>query len=206
QADKKLSLDFPKENRHKLDTEVSNLNEPLKYATEQLDNSNGLSNSSVNSIFQDSEGLLWIGTWDGLNRYNGNNFKIFRPEPNNDQSITNQVILKIDEDHSGFIWVLTIHGLNKYHKKSNTFKRYFFSRDDQPPLSESEFNMALDVSKNVYCAVKDWGIGYYDGERFQLIEIEGLPRNPVKKMTFTTTGKLLLLLNNHQFYSIQIVK
>jgi|26BtaG_2_1085354.scaffolds.fasta_scaffold00339_8 signal transduction histidine kinase/DNA-binding response OmpR family regulator/ligand-binding sensor domain-containing protein len=185
--------------------DLSNFNEPLEYSTEQLDNTNGLSNSSVNTIFQDSEDLLWIGTWDGLNRYDGNNFKIFRPELDNETSLTNQVVLKINEDKSGFIWVLTLHGLNKYDKKTNRFTRYFFSRDDKPPLTESEFNMALDVSKNVYCAVKDWGIGYYDGEKFQLIEIEGLPRNPVKKMTFTTTGKLLLLLNNHQFYSIQIV-
>jgi ligand-binding sensor domain-containing protein len=43
---------------------------------EQLDNTKGLSNSSVSTIFQDSENLLWIGTWDGLNRYDGN-FKIF---------------------------------------------------------------------------------------------------------------------------------
>ena len=41
----------------------------LKYSLEQLDNTKGLSNSSINTIFQDSENLLWIGTWDGLNRY-----------------------------------------------------------------------------------------------------------------------------------------
>lgn len=38
-------------------------------------------------IFQDSENLLWIVTWDGLNRYNGNSFKIFRPELNNENSL-----------------------------------------------------------------------------------------------------------------------
>ncbi|MBJ7880176.1 response regulator [Gelidibacter salicanalis] len=176
----------------------------LTYSTEQLDNTNGLSNSSVNTIFQDSNNLLWIGTWDGLNRYDGNSFKIFRPELNNENSLTNQVILKIDEDKSGFIWVLTIHGLNKYHKKSNTFKRYFFSRDDKPPLSESEFHMALDASKNVYCAVKDWGIGYYDGTAFQKLKGEGLPKHSVKKMAFAPTGKLLILLNNNRFFAVQI--
>ena len=122
---------------------TSNITEPLQYSFEQLDNTKGLSNSSVNTIFQDSEDLLWIGTWDGLNRYDGNHFKTFRPELNNEHSLTNQVILKIDEDKWGYIWVLTIHGLNKYDKKSNTFTRYFFSRDDKPPLTESEFNMAL---------------------------------------------------------------
>ncbi|MEO5787669.1 two-component regulator propeller domain-containing protein, partial [Gelidibacter sp.] len=155
-----------------------------KYSTEQLDNTNGLSNSSVNTIFQDSEDLLWIGTWDGLNRYDGNNFKIFRPELNNDNSLTNQVVLKIDEDSAGQIWVLTMHGLNRYDKKSNTFKTYYFSRKDKPPFSESEFNMALDGSKNVFCAVKDWGIGYFDGNDFQPLQIKKLPSNAVKKMAF----------------------
>src|SRR5690606_16691503 len=78
------------------------------------------------------------------------------------------------------------------------------SRDEKPPLSESEFNMALDASKNVYCAVKDWGIGYFDGKKFQLLEIDGLPKNAVKKMAFMPSGKLLLLLNNNQFYVVKI--
>ena len=175
----------------------------VKYSTEQLDNTNGLSNSSVNAIFQDSENLLWIGTWDGLNRYDGNNFKIFRPELNDENSLTNQVILKIDEDYIGHIWVLTMHGLNRYNKKSNTFKRYYFSRKDTPPFSEFEFNMALDSSKKVYCAVKDWGIGYFDGHDFQLLETKNLPTNAIKKMVFAPTGALLLLLDNNELYSLK---
>ena len=176
----------------------------VKYSTEQLDNTNGLSNSSVNTIFQDSENMLWIGTWDGLNRYDGNNFKIFRPELNNDNSLSNQVILKIDEDDTGCIWVLTMHGLNRYDKKSNTFKRFYFSRKDTPPFSESEFNMAIDGSKNVYSVVKDWGIGYFDGEDFQLLETKNLQINAVKKIAFTLKGELLLLFNNGELYSLVI--
>ena len=64
------SHELPFDSRSTVDT---------KYSTQQLDNTNGLSNSSVNAIFQDSENLLWIGTWDGLNRYDGSSFKIFRP-------------------------------------------------------------------------------------------------------------------------------
>ncbi len=175
-----------------------------KYSTEQLDNTNGLSNSSVNTIFQDSENLLWIGTWDGLNRYNGNSFKIFRPELNNENSLTNQVILKIDEDNTGHIWVLTVHGLNRYDKKTNTFNRYYFSRKDKPPFSESEFNMALDGSKTVFCAVKDWGIGYFNGDGFQLLKIKNLPSHAVKKMSFSQNDELLLLLDNNELYSLKI--
>jgi signal transduction histidine kinase/DNA-binding response OmpR family regulator/ligand-binding sensor domain-containing protein len=175
-----------------------------EYSSEQLDNTKGLSNSSINAIFQDSENLLWIGTWDGLNRYDGSNFKIFRPELNNENSLSNQVILKIDEDESGKIWVLTIHGLNQYNKKTGIFQRYFFSRKNIPPLSESEFNMALDASKKVFCIVKDWGIGYFDGVKFQLIKAANIPKRAVKKMQFTETGELLVLFENNDLYSLAI--
>ena len=174
----------------------------LKYSLEQLDNTKGLSNSSVNSIFRDSENLLWIGTWDGLNRYDGNNFKIFRPELDNENSLSNQVILKIDEDNKGHIWILTMHGINEYDKKTGTFKRYYFTRKNEPPLSESEFNMALDSSKKVFCAVKDWGIGYFDGVDFQLVNTKNLSTKAVIKMEFTSSGELLVLFENNELYSL----
>jgi signal transduction histidine kinase/DNA-binding response OmpR family regulator/ligand-binding sensor domain-containing protein len=176
----------------------------LKYSLEQLDNTKGLSNSSVNTIFQDSENLLWIGTWDGLNRYDGNTFKIFRPELNNENSLSNQVILKIDEDDLGRIWILTMHGINQYDKKTDRFKRFYFSRKNTPPLSESEFNIALDDSKKVFCAVKDWGIGYYNGTDFQLLKSKTLPSKAVKKMEFSSKGNLLVLFEDDQLYSLSI--
>ncbi|MFV5697433.1 two-component regulator propeller domain-containing protein [Flavobacterium sp. ZT3R17] len=176
----------------------------LKYSLEQLDNTKGLSNSSVNTIFQDSENLLWIGTWDGLNRYDGNNFKIFRPELDNENSLSNQVILKIDEDNTGRIWILTIHGINRYDKKTGIFQQYYFSRKNKPPLSESEFNMALDASKKVFCAVKDWGIGYFDGTEFQVLKTKNLSAKAVKKMEFSPTGELLVLFENNDLYALSL--
>ncbi|TDD94748.1 hybrid sensor histidine kinase/response regulator [Flavobacterium cellulosilyticum] len=186
------------------DKSIFNSLKPLEvdYSSEQLDNTKGLSNSSVNSLFQDSENLLWIGTWDGLNRYDGNSFKIFRPELDNENSLSNQVILKIDEDNTGNIWLLTIHGINKYDKKTDTFKRFYFTRENKPPLSESEFNLALDASKNVYCAVKEWGVGYFDGNDFQKMKIKKFPKRAVKKMEFTLTGELLVLFENNELYAL----
>jgi signal transduction histidine kinase/DNA-binding response OmpR family regulator/ligand-binding sensor domain-containing protein len=177
-------------------------NQNLKYSVSQLDNIHGLSNSSVNTIFQDSENLIWIGTWDGLNRYDGYNFKTFKQELNNDNSLSNQVILKIDEDSKGYIWVLTLNGLNRYDKKTDQFQRYYFAIENKHPLSESEFNMALDASKNVFCAVKDWGIGYFDGNRFQKIKGKKIAAKVVEKMEFTSTGKLLVLYDNKDLFCL----
>jgi signal transduction histidine kinase/CheY-like chemotaxis protein/ligand-binding sensor domain-containing protein/AraC-like DNA-binding protein len=176
----------------------------LKYSLEQLDNTKGLSNSSVNCIFQDSQNLLWIGTWDGLNRYDGNDFKIFRPERDNKNSLSNQVILKVGEDNTGQIWILTMHGINRYNKKTDTFQHYYFSRDNKPPLSESQFNMALDASKQVFCAVKDWGIGYFDGAVFQSLPGKDFTSKAVKKIEFLATGELLVLFEDNKLHALSV--
>lgn len=175
-----------------------------KFTIVKLDNTKGLSNSSINTIFQDSENLLWIGTWDGLNRYDGNKFETFRPELNNENSISNQVILKISEDNEGKIWVLTMHGLNRFDKKQNKFERFYFSKKNDPPQTESEFNMALNPLKEVFCAVKNWGFGYFNGTEFKVLESKNLPKNDVKKMEFTTRGDLLVLFDNNDLYLITI--
>ncbi|WP_290839873.1 two-component regulator propeller domain-containing protein [Flavobacterium sp.] len=183
------------------ETKNASQNPDVKYSVEQLDNTKGLSNSSVNCIFQDSQNLLWIGTWDGLNRYDGNNFKIFRSEPDNKNSLSNQVVLKMGEDKNGRIWVLTMHGINRYDKKTDTFEQYYFDRKNKPPLTESEFNMALDGSKNVFCAVKDWGIGYFDGSVFKSLGNKTLSQKTVTKMAFSNDD-LLLLLEDGSLHSV----
>ncbi|PZR16871.1 MAG: hybrid sensor histidine kinase/response regulator [Flavobacterium psychrophilum] len=176
-----------------------------KYALEQLDNTKGLSNSSVNYIFQDSQNLLWVGTWDGLNRFDGSTFKIFRPEPNNEKSISNQVVLTIDEDKNGDIWIVTMHGINCYNKKSDTFKRYFFSENNKSPLTESHFHIALNKEKEVFCAVKDWGIGHFKDGAFHLVAGD-LPGKAISKIAFLKNGELITLFEDNTLYRYTIGK
>jgi len=174
------------------------------HTVEQLDNTKGLSNSSVNCIFQDSENLIWIGTWDGLNRYDGNEFKIFRPEPGNRKSLSNQVILNIGEDRAGKIWILTMHGLNSYDKHTNTFTSFQFSKDSNTPLSEAQFNMAIDNSKNVFCAVKGWGIGFYNGISFTKIDSGFLDGKTIKKLRFLRNGTLIALTQDNDLFRLNL--
>ena len=79
-------------------------------------------------IFQDSRGFLWICTFNGLNRYDGYQFKIFRNIPGDSTSLSNNKILSICEDISGNIWIGTYGGgLNKYDRRKDKFKNYSFS-------------------------------------------------------------------------------
>ena len=79
---------------------------------QQLDNRNGLSNSAINCIYQDSDKLLWIGTWDGLNMYDGSTFHVFNySKSNNNNSIGSNIIYQILEDNKKNIWVVTNEGI-----------------------------------------------------------------------------------------------
>ncbi|NJK94226.1 MAG: hypothetical protein HC905_04170 [Bacteroidales bacterium] len=92
---------------------------------EKINTEHGLSQATVNCIFQDSRGYLWIGTNDGLNRYDGYNFKIFRNSDTDSLSISGNLITCIAEDTCGMIWVGTRdNGLNVFERKTGKFKRY----------------------------------------------------------------------------------
>ena len=97
------------------------------YNFEQInvDLEKGLSEAAVRTIYQDSKGLMWIGTQDGLNRYNGHDIKIYRHNDKNDCTISNSTINKVMEDDAGNLWIATKYGLNKFNPGKNCFKSYF---------------------------------------------------------------------------------
>ena len=75
----------------------------------------GLSATTVLAILQDSRGFLWIGTYDGLNRYDGYSIKIYNHDPDDSTSLSSNSIRSLYEDDSGNLWVGTwSSGLNKY--------------------------------------------------------------------------------------------
>lgn len=83
----------------------------------------GISQSTIEAIFQDSEGYIWLGTNDGLNRYNGYEFKIYNYEEYQN-SISHNGITDITEDKYGNIWVNTVSGVNKINKKTEEISNY----------------------------------------------------------------------------------
>lgn len=82
----------------------------------------GLSQSSVTCIFQDQKGFMWFGTQDGLNRFDGYNFKIFKNIPNDENSLTENFIFSIYEDISGVLYIETQSGnFHRYNPKTESF-------------------------------------------------------------------------------------
>lgn len=86
---------------------------------------NGLSNNSINSILQTEDGFLWIATKDGLNRYDGQNFKIYKNNPGIKNSLPENYVMSLLESSDGTFWVGTWGGgLCKFDPLHETFIRY----------------------------------------------------------------------------------
>jgi signal transduction histidine kinase/ligand-binding sensor domain-containing protein len=83
----------------------------------------GLSQSVVNCIYQDLNGYIWVGTQNGLNRFDGYNFKVFTYNPSDTNSISNNWIYSIDEDRKGNLWIGTKGGLNQFIRSEKRFRR-----------------------------------------------------------------------------------
>lgn len=76
-----------------------------------------LSNNAIIDIYQDDRGYMWIGTYDGLNLFNGRNTYVYRFEPDNKNTLCSNIINKISDGGPGYLWVSTSMGLNRFSLK-----------------------------------------------------------------------------------------
>jgi hypothetical protein len=73
----------------------------------QLTTKDGLSNDTIWGIAQDNQGFMWFGTFDGLNRYDGNDFKLYRHDPDDPNSLSHNLAWSAVEDQAGVFWIST---------------------------------------------------------------------------------------------------
>ena len=113
---------------------------------DRLNTDNGLSNNSVYEIIQDREGFLWFATDDGLNLFDGYEFKIFRDDPDDDNSLSGNSIWSLKEDSKGNIWIGTKSGwLNCYDPVTNKFKKW---RLKSEVIKENTITVIQEDNKN----------------------------------------------------------
>ncbi|RKR83684.1 signal transduction histidine kinase [Mucilaginibacter gracilis] len=82
----------------------------------------GLFQNPIATILQDKSGYIWIGSWNGLSRYDGTNFKIFRPNDSSATNISHSRINRLYQDQQNRLWIGTGGGLNLFDKQTETFK------------------------------------------------------------------------------------
>lgn len=131
---------------------------------DRLGKKEGLSNSSPNCILQDSRGFIWIGTADGLNRYDGYKFKIYKNAPLDSTSISSNYIKDLAEDRYGNIWAATVGGgLNMWNRETGRFYRYLHSGSNKSSVSDNFINkIAFDNSGKLWIATQLDGLDLLD--------------------------------------------
>ena len=164
-----------------------------KYFLQNLDNRNGLSNSAINYIYKDADDIIWVATWDGLNRYDGSSFHVFNYSKENDlKSIGNNVIQYITEDKKGNIWISTIEGISRYEKHSGRIYNYFYQQHQRSRISEREFQLAVDTAGTVFCLTQKYGLTRYDAaaDSFRVFKFPG---SGISKFAFDDSNALWLI-------------
>jgi signal transduction histidine kinase/DNA-binding response OmpR family regulator/sugar lactone lactonase YvrE len=124
----------------------------------------GLSYSTVYDIMQDDQGYLWIGTGNGLNRYDGHGFVIFKNEQNDSSSIMNNTIWTIYQQNPDDIWLGTNIGLSCYNKRKNRFTNFPY-QEGQKKLRITEI---LEWNDGSFILATNLGIyRFYPGKGYQ---------------------------------------
>ncbi|MFO8236328.1 MAG: two-component regulator propeller domain-containing protein [Bacteroidales bacterium] len=119
--------------------------------TKSFDVKDGLSQSNVTCLLHDSRGFLWIGTQDGLNRYDGYEFTTIKQTPSLQNTLSNNTINHLMESESGDIWIATNNGLNKYNPHTGKFTSYLHKEDDEYSLPQNRvFHVYQDSEGNIW--------------------------------------------------------
>src|ERR1700679_2441955 len=114
-----------------------------------LNTNDGLSQNDVKSIIKDHAGYMWFTTDDGLNRYDGYHFTVYRHEAKNIHSLPTNNVTALFEDKSGRIWVGTSGGgVSLYDRNSDSFTTFSSIRNDSHTLSSGDVNVIFQDNKN----------------------------------------------------------
>lgn len=147
-----------------------------KYRLSNLSTVDGLSQSSVIAIKQDGIGQMWFGTRDGLNKYDGSRFTIYRNNQKDSTSISNNDILAIEEDQSGKMWVGTYNGLNCYDPVKNAFKQYFHASNDNSLCNNTVWDIK-EIKNEIWIGTSR-GLSVYNKKTKKFISIFNSSQNP----------------------------
>lgn len=145
---------------------------------ERLTVEDGLSASGVWTILQDSRGFLWLGTDEGLNRYDGYDVRIFRHDSEDATSLSGNEVVRAFEDRHGTLWVGTSKGLNRFRRDIETFERFRHDPGDPASLSHDfVLRIAEDKEGGLWVDTVD-GLNLFDRESGTFTRYRHDPEDP----------------------------
>ncbi|MBC8374550.1 MAG: response regulator [FCB group bacterium] len=147
-----------------LNTADFDLNSDLKFTTYSAED--GLPGMSMTAVMQDSKGFIWVGSSDGLFRYDGYNFKPYSNIPGDSTSLSHNAIWEIMEDHSGILWIGTEEGgVNAFNPATEVFTRYTHDPNDNTSLSDGYImNIVEDSDHTIWVGTTKGGLNRLNKE------------------------------------------
>ncbi len=152
--------------------------QPVKF--EHISTNVGLSQSSVLCIFQDSRGFMWFGTRDGLNKYDGYNFTVYKYDANNGKSLAHNTIYDIAEDNDGNLWIATWGGgLDMFDWEKEVFVHHKPDPKDPYSIGSTHINCLLnDHEGNLWIGTEGHGLQLYDKKKNRFISFTHNDNDP----------------------------
>jgi signal transduction histidine kinase/ligand-binding sensor domain-containing protein/DNA-binding response OmpR family regulator len=160
------------------------------YNLKQLSNKEGLSNSAILSICQDSERFLWFGSCDGLNMYDGLHVQVYKPTTTNPNSLSGNLIEGLMCAEDNILWVATNHGFNRLDRKKRTIEYY--------NEFQGKYHWAKTADNSVFAIREDHVVSYYDkaGRCFRQIPFEGIVNDRISHFFIDAADRMWICSDN----------
>ncbi|UEG51671.1 response regulator [Mucilaginibacter daejeonensis] len=165
---------------------------------------NGLSNSAVRSIYQDHSGFMWFGTYDGLNRYDGYEFKVFRSRSTDTNTLVHNWVNCISEDKNYRLWIGTQQGLSLYNPASGRFNTIRYkSGTGTAPVTGNIKDIKTDHTGNVFVSAEYKGLVLFNKNAAnvgQLIQLPAGAHYNISSLAMSPSNELWLIIENRGLY------
>jgi ligand-binding sensor domain-containing protein/serine phosphatase RsbU (regulator of sigma subunit) len=171
---------------------LSSFSQNIKFKRINIDD--GLSQASIKTILQDSDGFIWIGTQDGLNRYDGFHMKIFKNDYYDTLSLPSNDINYLFEGKNGVIYVGTNDGgFSVYNKSTEKFTNYKKEKSSNA-LSDNSVRGILEINDNELLIATNEGLNLFDkkNKQFTRINYFNKPLKDIKCLYKTSTNRLFI--------------
>ncbi len=178
---------------------------------ERISVEHGLSHAGVTAIVQDQSGFMWVGTQDGLNRYDGYEFIVYRHDPSDPKSLSDNEIRGIVEDEFGNLWVGTRAGLNRFNRGAGTFTRYSHDSDNELSISDNDITALLvDHEAVLWVGTRNGGLNRFNHasqsfDRFQYDRknlVDGIKQGPIATIYEDRFDRLWIATRDHNYGSL----
>jgi signal transduction histidine kinase/ligand-binding sensor domain-containing protein len=175
---------------------------PLQFS--HITSEDGLSDDTVQSMLQTEDGLMWFGTRDGLNQYNGYDFEVFYAEPEKLDSLQNDNINALLEDRVGGIWIGTVNGLDWYSQETGAFVHYNSVDEIGSAVAGNEISSLLeDRFGNIWIGTYDGGISVFSPEtaifknyKFNRFNYHSISSNKITAIVEDRDGRIWVATDN----------